>query len=412
VEPAAAVARLLDRQAIDTGTGGRLACVAAGKAAVPMMRSWLDRHAASTFRAVVIAPSGGHPWPESVRTFDAGHPTPTVESERGALAALDLARSLDGRDTLVVLLSGGASALMAAPAPPVTLADKVVVTRLLLGAGASIDRLNCVRRHLSCIKGGQLAAACQARIDTFAISDVCVPVEDDPAVIGSGPTSPDPSTFEQALGVIEEARIASAMPGAALARLRAGAAGHVAETPKRGDAVFERTSYVVIAGRRDAMRAAEAAATALGYHTVVMDPPVLGEARLAGPSFVEAALASAPGGPVCVIASGETTVTVRGTGRGGRNQELALAAAERLARLGRPALLVSLGTDGVDGPTDAAGAIVDSGTVARAAARGLGPPHEWLDRNDAYHYFEPLGDLVRTGPTGTNVGDVQMLLLA
>lgn len=412
MEPAAAVTRELERGVFEAGSGGRLACVAAGKAAVAMMRAWLAREGAATFRGVVIAPSCGEGWPASVETFDAGHPTPTPGSQRGALAALDVARSLDQHDTLVLLLSGGASSLMAGPATRLTLDDKVNVTRLLLRAGASIDRLNCVRRHLSCIKGGQLAAACRGRIETLAISDVCVPVEDDPAVIGSGPTAPDPTTFGEALAVAEEAAVADAMPRAALERLREGAAGRVAETPKPGAAVFSRTCYRVIASRRAAMEAARSAARALGYRPVVIEPPIVGEARVAGAAFVDRALDQSAGAPVCIIASGETTVTVRGSGRGGRNQELALAAAEHLARSGRTGLLLSIGTDGVDGPTDAAGAIADSSTIARAAAAGLAPVQHWLDRNDAYHFFAPLGDLVMTGPTGTNVGDLQVLLLA
>jgi len=195
-----------------------------------MARAWLDRRHQARGPVVVIAPDSGPSWPPDVRAFDAGHPTPTPGSARGAGAALDLARSIGAHDTLLVLLSGGASSLMAGPAPPLTLDDKVAVTRLLLRAGASIDQLNCVRRHLSAIKGGQLAAACRGRIETLAISDVCVPVEDDPAVIGSGPTSPDPTTYRDALAVVDAAGISASMPHAALKRLHDGADGRIEDT--------------------------------------------------------------------------------------------------------------------------------------------------------------------------------------
>ena len=343
-------------------------------------------------------------------TIVGGHPTPTAESERGGRAALAMAASLQPDDTLLVLLSGGASALMAVPAEGLTLADKQSATAQLLRGGADIHALNTVRKHLSDIKGGWLAACAHGACVTFAISDV---VGDDLSVIGSGPTVPDASTFGEALDILRRFGGEHAYPAAVVNRLKGGSAGRVAETPKPGDSRLTRATTSVIGGRRDAMGGAAREAEERGYHVVRIDDAVVGEARVAGPSHLRVCLARAAsvGRPACIVSSGETTVRVTGNGKGGRNQEFGLACAEPLESSGVTAVLASIGTDGIDGPTDAAGAIVDSATAQRARDAHLSAG-AFLNRNDAYEYFAKLRDLVIIGPTQTNVGDLQLVLLA
>ncbi len=339
-----------------------------------------------------------------------GHPTPTAESERGGREALALAASLPADDTLVVLLSGGASALMAVPADGLTLADKQATTQQLLRAGADIHALNTVRKHLSGIKGGRLAAKAAGACRAYAISDV---VGDDLSVIGSGPTVPDGSTFHDTSDILQRFGGADAFPAAVVDQVKRGVAGRVDETPKPGDARLARARTSIIGGRRHAMDGAAREAGSLGYHVIRVDDAVVGEARTAGPSHLRASIAKAAdaGRPACIVSSGETTVRVTGDGKGGRNQEFVLACAGPLSALGVTAAVTSVGTDGIDGPTDAAGAIADDSTIARARAAGL-EPGTFLERNDAYRFFAPLDDLIVTGPTGTNVGDLQIILLA
>lgn len=298
-----------------------------------------------------------------------GHPLPDAESFRAGAEALRVADENRAREeTLVVLLSGGASAMLAAPAPGVTIEEKIARTRELLRSGLPIADINAVRKRLSAIKGGKLAQRA-GRSVTFALSDVHAPIEDDPSVIGSGPTVADPPV--------------------------AGA------------------TFVLAGSRRDAMRGAREKARQLGYEVVAIEPPVLGDAREAAAALAAriSRLARDRTAPLCVIASGETTVTLdaRAQGRGGRNQEFALAFAMAFNR--EPYAFGSFGTDGVDGPTDAAGAIVDERTLVRAREKGLDAARA-LQAHDSYAFFQALGDLVRTGPTGTNVGDLQIFLTA
>lgn len=340
------------------------------------------------------------------------HPTPTEESCRTARGALSLARETDDRSCLVLLVSGGASAMLALPAEGISLGDKIETVRLMLARGVPIEAMNAVRKHLSAVKGGWLAARARACC-TLAISDVIGPAEDDLSVIGSGPGVPDASTFGDAVAALRTHGLWERVPQAVRQRLSIGEHGQIEETPKPGDPRLADASGFVIGSRRDAMIGARDAAVRLGYRAVVIDEPTLGEARRAGPAVVErAARMSREGAPLCVISSGETTVHVTGAGRGGRNQELAIAAMPTLHAFGRPVVLVSIGTDGVDGPTDAAGAIADERSLSRAAAAGLPAADDVLRANDAYPFFDALDDLVRTGPTGTNVGDLQIVLLA
>jgi len=346
--------------------------------------------------------------PDKFQSFEAGHPAANAASVAAAMRALELARAARDDAALIVLLSGGASALLAAPVPGVTLSEKVEASRALMRAGVAIDGLNCVRKHLSQIKGGQLSAAAGSTI-TFAISDVHGPIPDDPSVIGSGPTVADPTTFAGALAIV---RGVDGIPQSVRQHLERGARGDVPETVKPGDERLTQTAYEIIATRALALEGAAELARALGYAVFVIDDPIEGEARLAARQFLAEArrLAAQSTGPVCVLAAGETTVTVRGDGLGGRNQEFVLSLVPEMAIEQRPSVVASAGTDGIDGPTDAAGAIVDATTLERARRAGL----DWestLAANDAYHFFQPLGDLVMWGPTGTNVGDVQMLLV-
>jgi glycerate 2-kinase len=386
--------------------------IAAGKAAVPMARAAHDLFGPRIRTGLVIGPPGAGRADVPFELVVGGHPMPTAESERAGRRALEVAAAVESDESLLVLLSGGASALMAVPAAGLTLADKQATTRHLLRAGADIHELNTVRKHLSAIKGGWLAAAAPGACRTFAISDV---VGDDPSVIGSGPTVPDASTFRDAFDVLQgfAGGAADAYPRAVMEHMARGVRGEVPDTPKPNDARLSRAVMSVIGGRRHAMDGAAAAAASRGYHVLRVDDAVIGEARPSAVSHLRAALARAAdaGRPACIVSSGETTVRVTGDGIGGRNQEFALACAGALAALGAPAMLASVGTDGIDGPTDAAGALVDTTTIHRARAARL-DPSAFLDRNDTYHFFEALGDLIHTGPTGTNVGDLQIFLLA
>ena len=383
--------------------------VAAGKAASPMFAGASTMlHVTEGLIATPFDRSGAVP--AGIEVFDAGHPSPNEASVVAAARALAAARAMRPDGVLLVLLSGGASAMLAAPAGGITLEDKVDVARALMTAGAPIHELNCVRKHLSRIKGGRLAAAARRSI-TLALSDVHGPVPDDPSVIGSGPTVPDETTFADALAIVGARRIPCS-PGV-LAHLERGVRGDADESVKPGDPRLARATYAVIGNRETAVAGARRVSEELGYRTVVIAPATTGEAREAAASFVAEARSRAAGmtRPICVIASGETTVTVRGDGTGGRNQEFALAAAAALAGSDTPMVLGSAGTDGIDGPTPAAGAVVDSATLSRATRLGLNPA-PFLARNDAYHFFEPLGDLIQWGPTGTNVGDIHVLLIA
>jgi len=409
---ASASARLLVERALDRGAVRAEApvwLVAAGKAAPAMAGAAAARLGSGLLGGLVVAPHTAN-LPAGLDQITGGHPVPSPGSETAGRRALEFVGQLGPEAALVVLLSGGASALLAVPAAGLTLDDKVRTTRRLLAGGADIASLNAVRKHLSAIKGGWLAAATGAACRTLAVSDV---VGDDLSVIGSGPTVPDPTTFGVAREVLERFGGLEAYPPAVVARLDLGAAGRVPETPKPGDRRLARATAVVVGGRRDAEAGAAREAGRRGYRVVHLDHPVVGEARAAGAALIDRALTLPASAPVCVLSSGETTVQVTGAGKGGRNQELVLAASAPLGRAGgRPIAIASVGTDGVDGPTDAAGALADTTTIGRAVAAGLDAPAAYLARNDAYAFFDALGDLIRTGATDTNVGDLQVILLA
>ena len=388
-----------------------LRVIAAGKAA-PHMAAALGRLAPGRVRGGLVA--GVHlpaRLPPGFDGFAGGHPTPGPGSVAAGRRALEIAAGLPRDEHLVVLLSGGASALLAAPVEGVSLEDKRGTTARLLEAGADIHALNTVRKHLSRIKGGWLAATAGRPSLTLAVSDV---VDDDLSVIGSGPTVADHTTYGEALAVLDRFGSRSDYPKPAVAWLERGAAGEVPETPKPGDPRLARSAARVIASRLDALGGARAAAEALGYHVAVREQAVVGEAREAARDHLDVAAVLGRGlqRPACILSAGETTVHVSGAGRGGRNQEFALALAPWLPHLGPAVVCASLGTDGIDGPTDAAGGMTDSTTVSRARALGIDGPETYLRANNSYAFLSAVGDLVMTGPTGTNVGDVQIVLIA
>jgi len=337
---------------------------------------------------------------------EAGHPVPDSRGLAASGRLLELARAAGEGDLIVFLVSGGGSALTPAPAPPITLAEKQELTRLLLVSGATIGELNAVRKHLSLFKGGQLARAARpARVLTLALSDV---IGDPLDVIASGPTAPDPTTFADALEVLERRGLSGRVPASIARRLQAGRAGEIQETPKPGDPLFERVENIVIGNNALVTDAAVAAAKRLGFRADLATRELQGEARDVAREFVARARRLTP--PACLIAGGETTVTVRGQGKGGRCQEFALAAALELGPTDHITILAA-GTDGTDGPTDATGAIVDGGSVERGAAAGADVRRALAD-NDAYAFLRASRDLIVSGPTRTNLLDLYLALSA
>ena len=339
-----------------------------------------------------------------VEIAEAGHPVPDNRGLAASARLLELAHAAGEEDLVLFLVSGGGSALTPAPAPPITLAEKQEVTRLLLASGATIGELNAVRKHLSRFKGGQLArAAWPASVLTLALSDV---IGDPLDVIASGPTAPDPTTFADAREVLARRGLAGRVPASVAARLEAGLRGEIEETPKPGDRLFGRVTSLVIGNNALIADAAVAAASRLGYRPHLATRELQGEAREVARDLVARARGLEP--PACLIAGGETTVTVKGTGRGGRCQEFALAAALELLPTDRMTVLAA-GTDGTDGPTDAAGAIVDGHSIARGTRAG-GDVHRAMTDNDAHRFLAASGDLIVSGPTRTNLLDLYVVL--
>jgi hydroxypyruvate reductase len=394
---------------------GRLVVVSAGKAAAAMARAAEEALGDRVHDALAVASAPPAEAPRRTRVLVAGHPLPDERGLTAARAVETLARSLDRGDTLVLLLSGGASALLPAPVAGVSLADKAAATSIVLRSGAGIAELNAVRKHVSRLKGGGLARlAFPARVHTLVLSDV---VGDDLSAIASGPTVPDPTTFRDALDVLVRRGILEDVPASIRRHLEKGARGEVEDTPKAGDPAFRRTSVRIVGSNRLTVEAAAAEARRQGFRPLVLTTRLEGEAREAARVLVsilrECVEAGRPGvPPVCLLAGGETTVTVRGSGRGGRNQELVTAAARALASFPVEVVVASLATDGVDGASDAAGGLADRGSLARAEALGLAPPETFLAESDSSGFLAALGDQIITGPTGTNVVDVTILLAA
>lgn len=400
----------------------RVFLLAVGKAALGMAAEITTRLGTKVEDALAIIPTNSKPGhavhgdrdmpapqnPAGARVISAAHPVPDESSLHAAEAAIELAGRAGPDDLVMLALSGGASSLMVLPAAPVTLADKIAINTALLRSGASIRELNTVRRHLSAIKGGGLLrAAGRTRVLGLVLSDVA---HNDLATIGSGPAAADASTFTEAIGVLKRRGLWGRAPETVRERLERGAAGEIAETLKSDDPLLGRVDNFIIGDNNAAVAAAADKAAAAGY-TVDRWRELAGEADDLGRAL-GAHLAALGGGRTCVVAGGEPVVAVRGAGKGGRAQQMALALALELERLAprRPIIALCAGTDGVDGPTDAAGAFASPRTAARAREAGLDPAAA-LKRNDAYTVFGALGDLLITGPTGTNVSDVFIALI-
>lgn len=407
----------------------RILLISAGKAALPMTRALSGVLGGRLTEGLVVCPAGedGNVEDPRLRLVRAAHPLPDARSVEAALAALAVADGAGPDDLVIVCLSGGASSLMSLPAGGVTIEEKAAVVKALLRSGADIKELNTVRKHLSGIKGGRLARAVfPAESLTLAVSDV---VGDDLSVVGSGPTYWDDSTFAEAAAVLKRQGLWDSVPESAREHIRRGEAGLSEETVRKTDGVFERAHIQVIGNNRRALEAARAEAEAAGFEARVLSDRETGEARDAAREYLKLLVehAASRGGRsvgLCLLAGGELTVTVRGGGRGGRNSEFVLAFLSALQELYRPDstgtaadlydagwLVLSLGTDGIDGPTDAAGAWAGASTLGRALELGLDPRRS-LDDNDSYGFFKRTGNLIFTGPTGTNVMDLRMLLIA
>ena len=357
---------------------------------------------------VIVADGCGVPL-HSIHVNEAGHPLPDARGEEATRRIIESLRT-HGTGDLVCLMSGGASSLMVCPRAPVSLQDKIATTRLLLECGADIRAFNTVRKHLSQVKGGGLLHLAKTRMLALLISDV---VGDDPSTIGSGPTAPDDTTFADAWAVFTRYNLTGRVPASAVELVQAGIAGRVPETVKSNTAEAARCRNVIIGSNRTALAGAAAVARARGRTVHIEDQPLSGDTTMAARQFAARVRRLIAGRrsdePLCILAGGETTVHVVGGGRGGRNQEFALAMTPALA--GAPVTILSAGTDGIDGPTDAAGAFVDGTTLRRATNRGLDADAA-LHTNDSYTFFSHLGDLFRCGPTATNVMDIKIALVS
>jgi len=385
---------------------GRILVTGAGKAAASLARG-LEAVLGDRIDSGVVLVKHGHSQAlRRIAVLEGGHPVPDAAGLAGTQQIVQTVEAASENDTMFFVLTGGASALLIAPAPGLSFVDVQAASRLLVNGGAQIDEINAVRKHLSAVTGGRLRqrARCAA-FCTLAISDV---IGDAPAAIGSGPTVADPSTFQQCVAIVERYGLRSALPRAVVEHLERGVAGRVAETPKESSGIFRDSHYRIVASNRISIDAAARAARERGCKVEILTTEMQGHTHDAARRFAaalrEAARSRSNDSPIVLLAGGETTLAVEGTGRGGRNQEFALVAALDLQGLDNVRLL-SAGTDGTDGPTDAAGGFVDGSTVERARARGL-DAEDVLRRQDSYTLLRALGDLHVTGPTGTNVMDL------
>ena len=397
----------------DLGRFERVFLIAAGKAAGPMAAGFMAVLGDKVDEGIVTCRPGENPAADRLTAVPAAHPLPDAESVRAGREAARLAGKAGENDAVFLLVSGGASATLCLPAPGVRLEDKRFVTERLLKAGADIRELNAVRKHLSLVKGGLLArAAWPATVISLVISDV---IGNDLEVIASGPAHRDSSTFRDAEGVLRKFGLWEAVPAPVRDRLSAGGRGEAEETLKEGDRALARISTFVIGDIGTALRAAQAKARELGFDALILTDSDSGEAGTAAKNyaaFLEGLFCSrkAPGIPLCFLAGGEVTVTVKGKGLGGRNTEFVLAALVAMPRSARGWLILSLGTDGRDGPTDAAGAWADPSLWSAARAERL-DPRTFLADNDSYSFFKRTGRLIVTGPTATNVMDLRVFIM-
>jgi len=421
VEPTAAVRRFCRREKKYLFTGevkynldklNNIFIIGAGKAGAPMASAIEDILGERITEGIVNVKYGHVAALKHVKLVEAGHPVPDKNGQAGASAILNLATRAKKDDLVICLVSGGGSALLPLPVSGLVLKDKQNTIKKLISCGATIHEINAIRKHTSLLKGGGLAKAVfPANLVTLILSDV---VGDDLDVIASGPTVCDSSTFDDCLGIIAKYGIENKLPAKVVKHLNDGAKGKTPETPKAGDNVFERTTNFVVGSNIEAVKSAKQKAESLKYNTLVLSSMIEGNTKDAANFHCAIVKEIVKTGipvsrPACVISGGETTVKVTGKGLGGRNQEFALVAAIGIAELENVAVL-SGGTDGTDGPTDAAGAFADSETLKRAYALGI-DPHKYLSENDSYNFFKKLGDLFITGPTNTNVMDIRIILV-
>jgi hydroxypyruvate reductase len=421
VDPSKAVERYMQReddrimighQVYDLDSFDRVLLVGFGKASIPMGDTASQILEDILWEGIIISKTILTRNNPRLPVFEGSHPIPSQRSIDGTQKMVDLLSTTTENDLVICLISGGGSALLTLPSEGISLDDLQALTKLLLECGATINEINCLRKHISQVKGGQLARiAAPARIATLILSDV---VGDPLDVIASGPTVPDPTSYANALGILMKFGIEAQTPDSILDHLKFGMLGEIQETPKAGDPIFAQTQNVIIGNNYLAAKAAIEQAKAEGFNTLLLTTSLQGEARVAGQMMASVIKQVVISGdpiprPACIIAGGETTVTIQGDGRGGRNQELALAAVSDLADLPE-VMLISLATDGEDGPTNAAGAVVTGDTLQQARIMNQNPL-EYLSRNDAYHFFDPLGDLLKPNATQTNVNDLTFLLI-
>ena len=416
-DPYLAVKNALQAQPHRFSPEGNIYVVGAGKAGAAMARAAEDVLGERITKGLVIVKEGhtgtGNRALEHITLREASHPVPDSRGIEATAELLKIAGEAGESDLVLCLISGGASSLLTALATNITLADIQDVTGLLLRSGATINELNAIRKHLSRVSGGQLARmASPARVLSLILSDVTGSPLD---VIGSGPTAPDPTTFGEALAILDRYDLLDEVPRAVSVRLLKGTQGNIAETPKPDDPLFEKVSNILVANNVIAVEAAASRACELGLNSIVISTYVEGEAREVGRVLAamakEIAYHNRPlKKPVCLLFGGETTVTVRGTGRGGRNTELALSAALALDKMGEDVVIASLATDGGDGSGPCAGAVVDGTTIDKARDLDL-DAHQYLADNDSYTFLEMLDSTIKTGPTGTNVNDVMAVFV-
>ena len=410
---------------IDLTSYDRILLLGAGKATAPMARAFEELLGERIDTGLICVKEGHIEELQRIEIIEAAHPIPDQRGLTAARRFAELAQAADDKTLIINCLSGGASALLPYPldaesssgVAAISLEDKQVITGLLLGCGAAIEEINCVRKHLSAIKGGRfLRLAAPARSLNFILSDV---VSDDIASIASGLTSADPTTFAEAISIIDRYQLRSRTPASVISALEQGQAGNIPETPKGEDECLDYATNILIGTNRHALLAAEHRAAQLGYHTRAGSVMITGEARNAARYMATIAREVAGSNifmekPACLLFGGETVVTLQGEGKGGRNQELALAFLQELAswesNLKEKVCFLSAATDGNDGPTDAAGAFADDDILTRATAAGLDVASCLAD-NDSYHFFKKIEGLLMTGPTNTNVGDLQLILI-
>jgi hydroxypyruvate reductase len=388
----------------------RVIVVGAGKATAPMAEAIESLLNERISEGIIVVKDGHLGKLSRITQIEASHPLPDKRCMQAASGIHDLLQSAGETDLIISLISGGGSSLLALP-DDIPLEDKISVTKALLSCGASIGEINCIRKHLSRVKGGLLAkAAFPARVINCLISDV---VGDDISSIASGPFVPDSSTFFDAFAILKKYELVDTVPKTVIKRISAGTQGDIPETPKPGDRMFANVTTAILASNIQSLISAKQCAEKFGYHTTILSSMIEGDTSEAALFHGRIAREIHQSGnplprPACVISGGETTVRIKGKGMGGRNMEFALRAAMEIS--GIPDMLIaSFGTDGTDGPTDAAGAFADGTTIERAKKLGLAA-ESFLENNDSYHFFEALGDLVKTGPTKTNVMDFRMIL--